>query len=92
MYLAHHMWHGLQTTTDYKGKHSRELPSDTSLPDNLNYFYARCEANNTEKCMRAPAVPDDCVIPLSAADVNKTFEQVNIHKASGPDRLPGRVL
>ena len=30
---------------DYKGKHSRELPSDTSLPDELNYFYARIEAN-----------------------------------------------
>jgi aminoglycoside/choline kinase family phosphotransferase len=53
------MWQGLQTITDYKGKHSRELSSDTSLPDKLNYFYARFEANNTEKCMRAPAVPED---------------------------------
>ena len=42
--------------------------------------------------MRAPAVPDDCVITLSAADVNKTFRQVNIHKTVGPDRLPGHVL
>ena len=25
------MWQGLQTITDYKGKHSQELPSDTSL-------------------------------------------------------------
>jgi hypothetical protein len=24
--------------------------------------------------------------------VSKTFKQVNIHKAAGPDRLPGRVL
>ena len=42
--------------------------------------------------MRAPAVPEDCVITLSAADVSKTFKQVNIHKAAGPDGLPGRVL
>ena len=35
------MWQGLQTITDYKGKHSHELPSDTRLPDKLNYFYAR---------------------------------------------------
>ena len=42
--------------------------------------------------MRALAVPDDCLITLSAADVNKTFKQVNIHKAARPDRLPGRVL
>jgi hypothetical protein len=42
--------------------------------------------------MRAPAVPEDCVIKLSAANVSKTFKQVNIHQAAGPDRLPGRVL
>ena len=27
-----------------------------------------------------------------SADVSKTFRQVNIHKAAGPDRQPGRVL
>ena len=32
------MWQGLQTITDYKGKHSSELPSDTRLPDELNAF------------------------------------------------------
>ena len=73
----------MQTITDYKGKHSRELPSDTSLPDELNHFYTRFEASNTEACMRASGVPDDCVITLSVADVSKTFKQVNIHKAAG---------
>ena len=42
--------------------------------------------------MRASAVPDDCVITLSVADVSKTFKQVNIHKAARPDGLPGCVL
>ena len=77
--------------TDYKGKHSRKLPSDTSLPDELNNFYTRFEANTTETYMRASAVPDDYVITLSAADVSKTFKQVNI-QATGPDGLPERVL
>ena len=86
------MWQGWQTITDYKEKHSRDLPSDTSLPDELNYFYDRFKASNTEACMRASAVLDDCVITLSLANVSKTFKQVNIHKAAGPDRLPGRVL
>jgi hypothetical protein len=63
-----------------------------SLPDELNHFYAHFEASNTEACMRASAVLDDCVITLSVADVCKTFKQVNIHKAAGPDGLPGRVL
>ena len=42
--------------------------------------------------MRASAVLDDCVIALSVAKVSKTFKQVNIHKAAGPDKLPGPVL
>ena len=83
------MWLGFETITDYKGKHSHELPSATNLPDELNYFYAHFATSNTEKCMRAPAVPDDCVITLSVADVNKTFKQVNIHKAAEPDGLSG---
>ena len=29
---------------------------------------------------------------LVVADESKPFKQVNIHKAAGPDRLPGRVL
>jgi hypothetical protein len=35
--------------------------------------------------MRAVDVLDDCVIMLSIAEVNKTFKQVNILKAAGPD-------
>jgi hypothetical protein len=68
------------------------LRIDTSLQDEQNNFYARFEVRNTETCMRGSAVSDDFVITLSAADVSKTFKQVNIHKATGPDRLPGRVL
>jgi hypothetical protein len=89
---ARRMWQGLKTITHYKGKPRLKLPSDASLPDERNVFYARFEASNAEACMRAPAVLDDCVITLSVADVSKTFKQVNIHKATGPDELPGRVL
>jgi hypothetical protein len=75
------MWQGLQTITDYKGKHGHELPSDTSLQDVLNYFYAHFEASNTKACMRASAVLDDCVIMLSVADV-RTLNR-SIFKAAG---------
>jgi hypothetical protein len=86
------MWQGLKTITDNTGKSSREMLSGASLPDRLNAFYAHFETNNTEICMRAPAVLDDCVITLSVADANNTFKQVNIHKVAGPDGLTGRVL
>ena len=83
---------GLANYYRLQRKHSRELPSETSLADKLNHFCARFEASNTEACMRAPDVLDDCVITLSVVDVSETFKQVNIHKAAEPDRLPGRVL
>ena len=54
-------------------------------PVELNYFYACFEASNTEACMRVPAVPDDCVIRLSIADMSKSFKQVNIHKVAVPE-------
>ena len=80
----------MQTITDYKGKQNSELPSDSSLPDELNSFYACFEASNTEPCMRAPAVPDDCVITILVADVNNTFTRpvtgkaLNLAEAIGP--------
>ena len=86
------MCQGLKNITNYKGKPRRKLPSDASLPDEQNDFYARFDASNTEACTREPAVLDDCVKTLSVADVSKTFKQVNIHKAAGPDGLPGQVL
>ena len=71
---SHRMWQGLQTITDYSGKHSWELPRDTSLPDELNYFYARFKANNTETCMRAPAVPEvsKWVRPMQVRPLNRS--------------------
>ena len=42
--------------------------------------------------MRAPAVPDNCVILFSVANVSKTFKQVNIHKATVPDGITKHVL
>jgi hypothetical protein len=60
----------------YKGKHSHELPSDTSLPDKLNDFYACFEASNIEACMRASAVPDDCVITACADQLGSVFTDI----------------
>jgi hypothetical protein len=74
---AHRIWWRLQTITDYKGFPSRELPSNAGLPDELNTFYARFEASNTEPSVRAQAVPDNCVITPSIANMSKTFEQVD---------------
>jgi hypothetical protein len=39
------MWQRLQFITDYKGRPNRDLPNDSSLPDELNVFYARFDNN-----------------------------------------------
>lgn len=72
------MWQGLQTIMDHKGIRGREQLRDASPPDHLNAFYAHFEESNTGRCMGARAVPDECVITLSVADVGKTFKQANI--------------
>ena len=73
---ARWLWQGLQTIMVYKGQPSCKLSGDASLPDKLNAFYACLKASNTEPCMSAPAVRDDCVISLSVADVGKTFKNL----------------
>jgi hypothetical protein len=40
------------------------MPSNASLPDELNAVYARFEASNTEPCVKTPAIPYDSVITL----------------------------
>lgn len=43
-----------------------------SLPDELNTFYARFKANNTEPSRKAVTAPDNQVLSLSEADLRKT--------------------
>jgi hypothetical protein len=54
----HWMWQGLKLSWITKGS------PVAGLPEELNAFYVRFEACNTEPCMRTPAVLDDCVITL----------------------------
>lgn len=66
--------------------------SDASLPDALNNFYARFEAQNNVTTMKTIPPPNDQVLCLTAADVRRTLRRVNPRKAAGPDNIPGKVL
>ena len=68
---------GLETIKEYKGKPSCELPSEASLPDELNAFSTHFEASNTEAGMSAPAVPDDCEITLSRSTFTRLQGQMD---------------
>ena len=68
------------------------LPTEASLPDELNTCYARFEADNTETPRKTLPALDDQVLSLSEADTRETLKRVNTHKATCPDGIPGRVL
>ncbi len=85
---------GINNITGFKGNKPATVNIAASLPDKLNTFYARFEADNTAHTESAPAVAAEEVsaLSLSVADVTRSFKWVNIRKAVGPDGIPGRVL
>ncbi len=88
---ARSMWQGINNITDFKGNKPATVNIAASLPDELNLFYARFEAHNTAHTESAVA-EEVSAISISVADVTRSFKRVNIHKAVGPDGIPGRVL
>ncbi|KAK2877087.1 hypothetical protein Q8A73_023740 [Channa argus] len=85
------MWQGIQAITNYKTT-SPDCDRDASLPDALNHFYARFEAQNNVKARKSTPPPSDQVLCLTTAEVRKTLCRVNPRKSAGPDNIPGRVL
>ncbi len=91
---ARSMWQGIDNITGFKGNKPATVNIAASLPDELNNFYVRFEAHNTTHTESAPAAAAEEVSPLSisVAAVTRSFKQVNIRKAVGPDGIPGHVL
>jgi hypothetical protein len=81
-------WQELQTIAGYKLK----VNHDASLLDKLNTIFALFKENNTEPLMWAHTSHEDCMFPISVADLRKTFERVNPRKAAGPGSIPCCVL
>ncbi|KAK3563208.1 hypothetical protein QTP86_018266, partial [Hemibagrus guttatus] len=85
------MWQGIQSITNYRPA-PPACDSDASLPDALNRFYPRFEAQNDVMARKTIPHPEDQVLCLTTADVRNTLCRVNPRKAAGPDNIPGRVL
>ncbi|XP_058241455.1 uncharacterized protein LOC131358028 isoform X1 [Hemibagrus wyckioides] len=85
------MWQGIQSITNYRPA-PPACDSDASLPDVLNSFYARFEAQNDVTARKTSPSSEDQVLCLTTADVRKTLHRVNPRKAAGPDNNSGRVL
>ncbi|XP_059845379.1 uncharacterized protein LOC132404845 [Hypanus sabinus] len=85
------MWKGIQDITNYRTT-SPDCAGDASLPDALNNFYARFEAENDMAARKSTPPTNDQVLCLTVADVRRTLYRVNPQNAAGPDDIPGRVL
>ncbi len=88
------MWQGINNITGFKGNKPATVNIAASLPDELNTFYARFEADNTAhtESAAAAAAEEVSALTLSVVDVTRSFKRVNIRKAVGSDGIPGRVL
>ena len=85
------LWQGIQSITNYRTT-TPACDSDASLPDALNVFHARFEAENDMGARKNMPPPGEQVLCLTKAEVRKILQRVNLHKAAGPDDIPGSVL
>lgn len=83
------MWQGIQAITDYKPTYTFPPTSDTSLPDELNNFYARFDRDNQEAAIKAVLSADHQPLTLAPTDVCAALSRINARKAAGPDGIPG---
>ncbi|KAI4879859.1 hypothetical protein NFI96_004004 [Prochilodus magdalenae] len=86
------MWQGLQIITDYRAINPSLASSDVSFLNELNNFYARFERGNPTTATRADVSAEHQSLTLSPTEVGAVLSRIKIHKAAGPDDIPGRVL
>ncbi|KAK7888821.1 hypothetical protein WMY93_024381 [Mugilogobius chulae] len=87
------MWQGLQHITNYQQKPPPLTNSRSTLPDELNEFYARFETlNSIQQKVTVPTEGGGQQLFVTAAEVRQVLRRINSGKAAGPDNIPGRVL
>ncbi len=71
------MWQGLHNITDYKDRKHPTTNTSTSLPDELNTFYAHFEVSGSSHTQSAPAAETAEARPLSVfvADITKKVKK-----------------
>ena len=88
------MWEGLGAITSYKPRGAISAGGDLT-PDQLNTFYSRFDALNTETPVFRPSLaPIDprARLTLTVHEVRRVMSRVNVRKAAGPDGIPPRAV
>ncbi|KAL1023838.1 hypothetical protein UPYG_G00046960 [Umbra pygmaea] len=90
---AKEAWQGLNIMMGRTPKPAGAACPDPTLAEKLNIFFTRFNEGSATPSW-APPTPSSNLQPLFINEqlVTSTLHRVNPHKASGPDRLRGRVL
>ena len=83
------MWQGLQYITDYQRRSRGVTTSQSTLPDELNEFYARFDDLNTNRGNLPTEAAQSTSLTVTSAEVCRALRRTNPRKAAGPDKLPG---
>ncbi|XP_054631629.1 uncharacterized protein LOC129181035 [Dunckerocampus dactyliophorus] len=88
------MWAGLQHITDYRQQSSVPTSSQTTLPDELNEFYARFDSQtpDEQRGWLDLGSTQDSPLMVTSADVRRVLNKTNPRKAAGTDNISGRAL
>ncbi|KAI4885591.1 hypothetical protein NFI96_030073, partial [Prochilodus magdalenae] len=84
------MWQGLRHITDYQQRSREVTTSHTTLPDELNEFYARFDALNPDRQrgVMAEGNTQNSSLAVTSVEVCKALKRINPRKAAGPDNIP----
>ncbi|GFO22674.1 reverse transcriptase [Plakobranchus ocellatus] len=84
------LWSNLNLITQYKSAKQEAQCDDTTLPDRLNYFYARFDRDKTTT--PAPlSCDEDPPFVITQHDVRCSLGKLR-DKAAGPDNIKPRLL
>ena len=86
------MWQGLQHITDYQQRSRGVTTSQSTLPDELNEFYACFDDLNTNRGILPTEAAKSSSLTVTSAEVCRALRRTNPRKAAGPDNIPGQAV
>ena len=90
---ARDAWRGLNAMMGRKQKAAPQCDDPVKLSNDLNMFYSRFDKHDfSNECDTVCAGMTPTPVTIKEQDVISIFQQLNPHKAPGPDGLKGRVL
>ena len=86
------LWSCMNLITNFKGPKKQVDCTDTTLPDQLNTFYARFDCNNHTEPVPAAQGDIEPAFVIQKSDVTQCFKKLKEKKAPGPDGISPRLL